>query len=409
MGVLQRAFPNSTLRLNSVVGTADEEDVLQLLSCTELRGVKICPTPAPGGRDRQLWQAIASLGRLHGGRLQLVAGPGAFGMLEAEPSLGAHVSQAALPRSIVMGSSLADQVSSLSSLTKLALRNQDSALGESGMLDALRQLSVLQSLCCPGGVMQRLLVNSVPSSWPLLTNLQVIMPAWGLDNNLKWSLVEQQCPQLQALALTNIGIVDDQLCLTALTSLTCHYWLADGTGSIQCSQLGHLVVQGSIDLVALPSTLTSLFVCKLSRFLVHPPDLHLRGQQSLVHICFTSHLVALSDIQDLVSTTHPLLSTFVTSVQLTMHPKAFVLPDMDGSMAGQHFHHLWAWFPHLQRLHIHLCAHARQQAKEVLISAAWLPAHCRLVVTHKLTCPVHIMKNPPGCLSLSLSSCPAHD
>ena len=97
VGVLQRAFLNSTLKLNDVVQTADEANIHHLLSCTELRGVTISPTPAPGGRDRQLWQAIASLGRLHGGRLQLyVQWPDAFWMLEAEPSLAAHISQAYL-------------------------------------------------------------------------------------------------------------------------------------------------------------------------------------------------------------------------------------------------------------------------------------------------------------------------
>ena len=51
-----------------------------------------------------------------------------------------------MPWSRYAGSSLADQVSSLSSLTKLTLRDQFSVLGEAGMLDALRQLSVLRFL-----------------------------------------------------------------------------------------------------------------------------------------------------------------------------------------------------------------------------------------------------------------------
>ena len=164
-------------------------------SCTELRDVTICPTSLPSGRERQLWQAIAALGRLHGDRLQLQVPAHSFLMLEAEPSLAAHVSQTELPGSwsADAGSSLANQVRSLSSLTKLTLNNrhtergeltivnalftlrvndQDSVLGGAGMLDALRQLSALQSLHCPGDVMQTLLVNSVPRSWSLLTKLQ---------------------------------------------------------------------------------------------------------------------------------------------------------------------------------------------------------------------------------------------
>ena len=87
-------------------------------------------------------------------------------MLEAEPSLAAHVSQADLPWSwrADAGSGLAGQVSSLSSLTKLTLRDQSSVLGEASMLDALRQLSGLQSLQCLDNTMQMLLINAVPAA-----------------------------------------------------------------------------------------------------------------------------------------------------------------------------------------------------------------------------------------------------
>ena len=156
MGVLQRALPNSTLELIDVVHTADEVNILQLLTCTELRGVTISPTPAPGGRDRQFWSATASLGRLHGSRLQLeVQEPGALQKLVAEPSLAAHVSKAnlrcdSLEWSADAGSDWVDQVSSMSSLTELTLPAIYSVLGQAGMLDALRQLSGLQSLFLPG-------------------------------------------------------------------------------------------------------------------------------------------------------------------------------------------------------------------------------------------------------------------
>ena len=92
----------------------------------ELRDVTVCPTSSPSRCDRQFWQAIASLGRLHGARLQLHVPAQSFMMLEAEPSLAAHVSQAELPesRSANAGRNLADQVSSLSSLTKLTLTSQ---------------------------------------------------------------------------------------------------------------------------------------------------------------------------------------------------------------------------------------------------------------------------------------------
>ena len=394
VGVLQRAFPNSALELDNVVRTADAANINRLLNCTELRNVTICPTSKPVRRAKQ-WQAIAALGRLHGGRLQLqVAGLGALLMLEAEPSLAAHILQAELPCSADAdaGRSLAEHVSSLSNLTKLTLRNQESVLGEAGMLDALRQLSGLQSLYCLPIVMRRLLVRSVPSSWPLLTELQLDCFSDG-SNDPDWALVEQQCPQLQALSMHKAT----PLCLTALTSLTCDFWRPQDRQSFQCSRLGHLYVKCRFDLNLLPSTLTSLSLYSGPGQQLNAQ--HLGRQQSLVHICFTSPLKDLSDIQGLVSGIHPALS-FVTSVKLTIHPRALFPPDM----AGQHFHHLGACFVHLQRVHIHL--HGRRKSEEVLISAAWLPADCSLVVTHKLKCPVRIVKCPSGCLSLPLSSWP---
>ena len=177
VGVLQRAFPNSTLKLDNVVYTAQEVDIAQMLNCTELRDVAIRPKFTPSERNRQLWRALASLGRLHGGRLQLhVQEPDAFWMLEAEPSLAAHVSQADLRSwagSADVSSSLADQVSNLRRLTHLTLLIQGSVLGQAGMLDALRQLSELQSLLCMGHIMQALLVTSVPCGWLLLTKLEL--------------------------------------------------------------------------------------------------------------------------------------------------------------------------------------------------------------------------------------------
>ena len=372
-------------------------DIHHLLSCTELRNVTICPTPLAAGwgaHDRQFWQAVASLGWQHGGRLQLLAGPGNSQMLEAEPSLAALVSQAWGADAV---SGWADQVSSLSSLTMLALNKRRSALGDAGMLDALRQLSALQSLHCPGDVMQTLLVKAVPRSWSLLTELQ-LTPFSGAPD---LSLVEQQCPQLQALA-TQEAV---PLSLAALTSLTCQYWLPQQTASFQCSRLGHLHVVRRAEPSVLPSTLTSLSL----NYNVAWPCLYeerVRSQQSLVHICFTSLLVNLSAVRGLVPTIHAILAVSVTSLKLNVHPQAFIQPDMD----GQHLQHLGALFPRLQRVHIHL--HGSQQEGppgKVLISAAWLPAHCRLVVTHKLTCPVRVVKCPPGCLSLPLSSCPADD
>ena len=125
-----------------------------------------------------------------------------------------------------------------------------------------------------------------------------------------------------------------------------------------------------------------------------------------MHIYFRSLLLYLSDIQDLVPHTSPELATSVTSVKLNIHPKACSRPDMD----KQPFHHLVAWFPHLQRVHIHLQhGYLREMPAEVLISAAWFPAHCRLIVTHNMTCPVRVVKCPSGCLSLPLSSRPADD
>ena len=168
-------------------------------------------------------------------------------MLEAEPSLAAHVSQA---RSANAG--LADQITSLSSLTKLTLYNQDSELKEAGVLDALRQLSGLQSLRCLDSVVQMLLVDSVPGSWSLLTRLEV-------DNSylepvsVDGSLVGQQCPQLQALAMNNF-----RLCLTALTSLTCKYWKPEDRDHFQYSRLVDLHVHRRCNPNLLPSTLTSL-------------------------------------------------------------------------------------------------------------------------------------------------------
>ena len=174
----------------------------------------------------------------------------------------------------------------------------------------------------------------------------------------------------------------------------------------QCSRLGHLHVRGPASANLLPSTLTSLTMDSIGKSAVmgDVQDQHLRSQPSLVHICFTSQLVNLSQVKRLVSGVHHVLHS-VPSLELTIQPQAFILPDMDGIMTGQYFSRLGAWFPSLQRLHIHL--QGRQQAKEVLIAAAWLPAHCRLVVTHELTCPVHIVKCPSGCLSLHLSSHPA--
>ena len=404
MGVLQRAFPNSTLQLNDMVPTTDEVDILQLLNCTELRGFTVsAPLFTPGGRSAHFWRALATLGRLHGSRLQLdVPEPDASRMLEAEPALAAHVSQAELEWSENGGSGLADQVSRLSSLTRLTLPIQGSVPGEgsllggAGMLDALRQLSALQSLSCMGHVMKTLLVNSVTRSWSLLTKLTV-------SGALDWSLVEQQCPQLQALFMDRAG----PLCLTALTSLSCAYW--EPRDGFQCSRLVDLHVKLRANPSLLPRTMTSLSLhstawSEPSPSVVNVVDDHLRSPQSLVHMCFKSQLRNPSKIQTMLPASHPALGS-VTSVELTIHPAAF-RPHMD----VQQFHYLACMFPQLQRVHIHLdCRHGRQPEKEVLVSAAWLPAHCRLVVTHQLTCRVRITKCPSGCLSLPLCSRPADE
>ena len=400
MGILQRAFPNSTLTLNRVIWTADEVDIHHLLSCTMLRGVAVRPTPVNDRRHRQFWQAMAALGRLHGGRLQLLVGPFDIRALEAEPSLAAHVSQATLARFADAGrlsslsSSWADQVSSLSSLTKLTLRDRDS---DAGMLNTLRQLSALQSLHCQGNAMQTLLVNSIPHSWSLLTGLHISRFAAAMD----LSLVEQQCPQLQALALYE-AIPLRHVVLTALTSLTCQCWLPQDTDSFQCSRLGHLHVEHSAKLSMLPSTLTSL---SLNYDVAWPNNYgeRPRSQLPLVHIRYSPLLKDLSHIQCLVPTMHSAVATSVTSVQLKIDPQALIPPDM----FRQHLGYLDTWFPHLQRVHIHL--HSKSHAAKVLISAAWLPTRCRLVVTHKLKCPVHVLKSRPGCLSLPLSLRPAHE
>ena len=404
VGVLQRAFPNSILKLDNVVRTSHERNIHRLLNCTELRAVICCPR---AGDDRQFWRAVAALGRLHGSRLQLQAvKPDAFWMLEAEPSLAAYVSQANLrwdmpstPWSAGAGSGLADLVSSLSRLTKLTLGNKDSVLGEAGMLDALRQLSGLQSLHCPGDVMQTLLVNSVPCSWSLLTELQ-LQTSTSRGDVPDMSLVEQQCPQLQALSMEKASL----LCLTALTSLTCQLWRPQAGDSIQCPQLANLHVQLAGVSNLLPSTITSLTLGTLTldrpMFMANLEDQHLRSQRSVVHIRFLSHLMDISRIQRLIPTILPVLATSVTSVALTTDPQAFMPPGMD----EQQFHHLGDWFPPLQRVHIHL--RNMQVEGELLISAAWLPAHCRLVVTHKLECPVRVVNCSSGCLSLPLSSWP---
>ena len=403
MGTLQRAFPNSTLRLASVVPAAYKgwQNIQDLLNCVKLRDVTLGL-----GRRWQSWPALAALGRQHGGRLQLqVTRSCAYKMLETEPSLAAYMVQAELPWSwrAGAGSGLARQVSSLSSLTKLTLRDQNLLLVGPSMLDALRQLSGLQSLQCLDNAMQMLLINSVPRSWSRLTELQLTLsasPVMDAPNATFWSLVEQQCPQLQALAMHQATA----LSLTALTSLTCQYWRLQDSDSFQCSQLAHLHVRLEADLTLLPSTLTSLALDSspwLPPTMASFQDQHLRSQQSLVHICYTSGLIDLSDIRGLVPAIHPVLSA-VTSVKLTILPQAFILPDMD----GQHFRHLGACLPHLQRVHVHL--QGRQESEEVLISAAWLVAHCKLVVTHMLACPVRVVKCPSGCLSLPLSSSPGH-
>ena len=252
VGILQRAFPNSTLKLDSAVYTDEAAHIHHLLTCTELRGLTFwAASDSSYRRQGPFWQAIAALGRLHGGRLQLWESQLASPMLVAEPSLAAHISGAALSRRADAGSSVADQVSRLSSLTKLVLHYRP-VLGEAGTLDALRQLSALQSLRCVGDILQTLLVSSVPSSWSLLTRLETTRQDLGPN----WSRVEQQCAQLDALSLDK----SLPLCLMALTSLTCHDWLPQDTDSFECPQLGHFHMQqqSSFDLGLLPSTLTSL-------------------------------------------------------------------------------------------------------------------------------------------------------
>ena len=385
VGIIQRAFPNSTLRLDWKVWTVAEVDVHRLLSCTELRRVTICSTLVPGRPDRQFWQAMAALGRQHGGRLQLVAWPGTFQMLQAEPSLAGHVSQAWGGHDF---SSLVDLPSSLSSLTKLTLTHEDSVQGKAGLLEALRQLSALQSLHCWGTVMQTLLVNSVPRSWSLLKALQISLLIHALDV----SLVEQQCPQLQALAM-NMAI---PLCLTALTSLTCQFWLPQDINQFQCSRLSHLHVERLARLGMLPSTLTSLSLGYDVAWPMYYGD-PMGSQQSLVHISYSPLLKDLSHIQGLVPIMHFAVATSVTSVHLTIHPQAIIPPDM----FRQHLEHFGIWFPHLQRVHIHLAGEPAEE--QVLISAAWLPAHCRLFITHRLKCRVCIVECPSGRLLLPLS------
>ena len=110
-----------------------------------------------------------------------------------------------------------------------------------------------------------------------------------------------------------------------------------------------------------------------------------------MHICFTSPLRGLHSIQDLVQANGSfVLATSVTSVKLTIEPEAFISPHMN----IQYFQQLGAWLPHLQRVHIHLSG--AQAEKETLIRAAWLPAHCRLVVTHNLKGLVRVVRCPPG-------------
>ena len=327
-------------------------------------------------------------------------------MLVAEPSLAVHVSQANLRCDFLAwsagaGSGWADHVSTFSSLTKLVLPIKHSVLEQAGMLDALRQLSGLQSLACLGDDLQTLLVNSVSRSWSLLTKLKLRNSYFTLDP-LDWSL--QQCPQLQALAMNNAV----PLCLTALTSLTCQVWCPQDRDCFQCSRLGDLhVLAYKANLNLLPSTLTSLSLHMIPAWGPSPSvvDDHLRSPQSLVHMCLKSYVCQPSNIGELLPVSHPAQSS-VTSVELHVHPRVFSPPDMDSSMAGQHVHHLGAWFPHLQCVHIHLRVHGRQPEEVALISAAWFPAHCRLVVFHKLTCPVRIVKCPSGRLSIPLSSRP---
>ena len=61
------------------------------MTCSAAQSSGVCLAPAPGG------QSLATLGRLHGNRLQLQVPADAFPMLETKPTLAAHGSQAALP------------------------------------------------------------------------------------------------------------------------------------------------------------------------------------------------------------------------------------------------------------------------------------------------------------------------
>ena len=60
-GVLQRAFPNSTLKLDdftSTAGDADTADIHHLLRCTELRSITFCLHPRvtiSSGKPSPLW------------------------------------------------------------------------------------------------------------------------------------------------------------------------------------------------------------------------------------------------------------------------------------------------------------------------------------------------------------------
>ena len=99
--------------------------------------------------------------------------------------------------------------------------------------------------------------------------------------------MEQQCPQLQALAMN----LDFPLCLTALTSLTCQEWLTKDIDSFRCSRLGHLHVLYTAKLKLLPSTLSSLSLESIRGvFVGNIEDQHLRSQRCLMHICFTTLL-----------------------------------------------------------------------------------------------------------------------
>ena len=164
----------------------------------------------------------------------------------------------------------------------------------------------------------------------------------------------------------------------------------------------------SANISILPSTLTNLSLEYKPELKLPVLSANLQARQqliyhpSLVHICFTSRLEELSQVRSLLPAVHFVLAKFVTSVQLTIHPEAFIHPPVTDRRFCQY---LGAWFPRLQRLHML----GKLQAGQVLISAAWLPAHCRLVATHRLKCPVRVVQVPSGCLSLPLSLRPADD